>query len=80
MPLDDPAGAALAAARALCAALRTLPSMLDFGIGISYGKVFAGNIGAEHRYEYTVIGDVVNQSARLSDLAENEGRPRHRDE
>lgn len=69
VPVDDPAGAALAAARSLCTALRTLPSMLDFGIGISYGKVFAGNIGAEHRYEYTVIGDVVNQSARLSDLA-----------
>jgi class 3 adenylate cyclase len=69
VPIDDPAGAALAAARSLCAALRTMPSMLDFGIGISYGKVFAGNIGAEHRYEYTVIGDVVNQSARLSDLA-----------
>jgi class 3 adenylate cyclase len=69
--IDDPAGAALATARALCAALRAVPEMLDFGIGVGYGKVFAGNIGGEDRYEYTVIGDVVNQAARLSDLAKS---------
>jgi class 3 adenylate cyclase len=42
---------------------------VDFGIGVSAGQVFAGNIGAENRYEYTVIGDPVNEAARLADLA-----------
>ncbi|MBM7279518.1 HAMP domain-containing protein [Gordonia rubripertincta] len=66
--LDDPAGHALAAARDLA---DRLAKSLDirWGIGVSYGEVFAGNIGAERRYEYTVIGDPVNECARLSDMA-----------
>ncbi|WP_238421105.1 adenylate/guanylate cyclase domain-containing protein [Gordonia sp. 'Campus'] len=66
--IDDPAGAALAAARDLA---DRLAHSLDirWGIGVSHGDVFAGNIGAERRYEYTVIGDPVNESARLSDMA-----------
>lgn len=46
---------------------------MDFGIGVSAGRVFAGNIGAEHRYEYTVIGDPVNEAARLADRAKATG-------
>lgn len=67
--IDDPATAALATARALGVALRRLP--VDFGIGVSAGPVFAGNIGAENRYEYTVIGDAVNEAARLADRAKS---------
>ena len=67
--LDDPAGRALRAARLLRDSLTESRGMLDFGIGVAYGGVFAGNIGAEDRYEYTVIGDPVNAAARLSDLA-----------
>ena len=66
---DDPASAALATARALGAELRRLP--VDFGIGVSAGPVFAGNIGAENRYEYTVVGDAVNEAARLADRAKD---------
>ncbi len=71
--IDDPASAALATARALGSEMRRLP--VDFGIGVSAGPVFAGNIGAENRYEYTVVGDAVNEAARLADRAkEFDGR------
>jgi len=66
---DDPASAALATARTLSVELHRLP--VDFGIGVSAGPVFAGNIGAENRYEYTVVGDAVNEAARLADLAKD---------
>ena len=62
------ASAALATARGLRNQLRRLP-LVDFGIGVSAGPVFAGNIGAENRYEYTVVGDAVNEAARLADFA-----------
>lgn len=67
---DRAAAAALATARALAADLRRLP-IVDFGIGVSAGPVFAGNIGAENRYEFTVIGDPVNEAARLADTAKS---------
>jgi adenylate cyclase len=67
--IDDPATAALATARALGDELRRL--LVDFGIGVSAGPVFAGNIGAENRYEYTVVGDAVNEAARLADRAKD---------
>jgi adenylate cyclase len=65
----DPAGEALRAARELSRRLRSEVPQVDFGIGVSAGPAVAGNVGAEQRFEYTVIGDPVNEAARLSRLA-----------
>ncbi len=66
--LEDPFGAALRAARDLRTEIMRL-GIADAGIGVSSGPVVAGYIGASNRYEYTVIGDPVNEAARLTDLA-----------
>lgn len=70
--LADPAGAALAAARTIAERLAVEVPDLSAGIGVGYGPVVAGNVGAIERFEYTVIGDPVNESARLSELAKRD--------
>jgi adenylate cyclase len=65
----DPAGCALAAGRALHARLAEDMPGTEAGIGLSAGPAVAGWVGAEQRFEYTVIGDPVNEAARLCELA-----------
>jgi adenylate cyclase len=72
---EDAAGAALAAARALRARLAEEVPRVDVGIGVSAGTAVAGNVGAAERFEYTVIGDPVNEASRLTELAKrHDGR------
>jgi len=70
-PVARPTAAtdALSAARRLADRLCSEVAELGFGIGVSAGVAVAGNIGAEARFEYTVIGDPVNEAARLCELA-----------
>jgi len=68
-PLPDHARravlAALAAQRALAARTRAGHEPLRAGIGICTGEMIAGNIGTAGRVTYTIVGDAVNQAARL---------------
>ena len=73
-PLEHPdaSGAALAASRKLHDELVGVLGQTEFGIGVSAGRAIAGHIGAQARFEYTVIGDPVNEAARLTELAKLE--------
>lgn len=70
VPREDSATCALLAARLLHERLRDVRG-LSAAIGVSAGTVVAGNIGTNERFEYTVIGDAVNEAARLTELAKS---------
>lgn len=77
MPSTDHAARALAAAKAMHerqAAVNAKWAEEDLapfglGIGLSTGEVAAALLGSEDRLEYTLVGDTVNLSARLQQLA-----------
>lgn len=57
------------AVRCALALLREKPAFITGQrIGLAVGKVFACPVGSEQRREYTVVGDVVNLSARLTQV------------
>jgi class 3 adenylate cyclase len=72
IPCNDPAIRAVmlavelsAAVEQLCAGWHQRGHRLGLGIGIAYGYATLGQIGFEGRFDYTAIGTVVNQAARL---------------
>jgi class 3 adenylate cyclase/DNA-binding NarL/FixJ family response regulator len=79
---DDHADRAVAAAIAMLTLQRVLNeqwesvarSAFGLGIGLSTGPVAAALLGSEERLEYTLVGDTVNLSQRLQDLARPEDR------
>jgi adenylate cyclase len=72
-PVEQPdhAARALRAARELGEKLRAHEGF-DAAVGVSSGEAVAGNVGTERRFEYTVIGDPVNEAARLTELAKED--------
>ncbi len=73
---DEDAGNALRCADMMMAALdcwnvereaRGEPR-LAMGIGLNYGLAVLGDVGSEHSFSFTVIGDTVNTAARLQGL------------
>lgn len=73
--LDQPEDEALAAARGILYRLSDEVPEIRAGIGVAAGQVVAGNVGAKERFEYTVIGEPVNEAARLCELAKHRTVP-----
>jgi adenylate cyclase len=69
--LDSPEDEALGAARSIAERLANELPECQAGIGVAAGQVVAGNVGAKERFEYTVIGEPVNEAARLCELAKS---------
>ena len=46
---------------------------IEFGVGLNIGEVVYGNVGAPDRLDFTVMGPVVNRTARLESLTKELG-------
>jgi adenylate cyclase len=67
--------AAVAVQRALRARRRPDGQPLDAGIGLCTGYMIAGNVRGRSRVIYTIVGDAVNQAARLQVKTRELGAP-----
>lgn len=81
LPAPDDAARAVRAAVLMRQALADLQEKhraagkepFDTGVGINTAEVVVGNIGAQRRLDYTVIGDGVNLAARLESATKELG-------
>lgn len=69
LEIDDVDARLLTTARELSIRLREELPEVPAGIGITSGKIVAGNVGVAERYEFTIIGDPVIEASRLSEVA-----------
>ena len=49
--------------------------LIEVGIGLHLGDVTYGNVGAENRLEFTVIGAAANEAARIESLCKSLKKP-----
>jgi adenylate cyclase len=47
---------------------------VNFGMGLSTGQVVVGNMGSEFRFNYSVMGDMVNVASRLEAMTKEKGK------
>jgi adenylate cyclase len=72
--IENPARAAIDCALKLLDGLQRLRhdderfADVDIGIGIATGDAIVGNLGSEHRFDYSAVGDTVNLASRLEGL------------
>ncbi|MEM8649243.1 MAG: adenylate/guanylate cyclase domain-containing protein [Pseudomonadota bacterium] len=61
---------ALKASQKAFETFRDIPEIaqIGFGIGLHFGEVLYGNVGAAARLDFTVLGKAVNQTARLEGM------------
>jgi adenylate cyclase len=82
-PTNDDAFNSVSCAEKIIEYLKTLNEFkpdyitdeIKCGIGISTGRVFAGNIGSTQRMEYTVMGESVNIASRLESATKEVSKP-----
>ena len=83
LPLADPCGSAVRAAREMIELIALLnveraaggKTPLAIGVGIATGEMIAGYTGTQSRATYTCVGDAVNLAARLEAHTKQAGRP-----